>query len=491
MPYPLPKSLQLIPQQPPLAIILTTGYCSAARASHGVEGDYKVLSIALFIALVTAMVYLYKINRSIKAKESQADTNVVHHANRKLHEEIAKHEITEELLRETQDYLQNIINSMPSILIGVDGSGKITHWNKAAQLETNIKHEKALGTSLFDNIDLQDINLALISKAINQNKAQRREGLQEGHGSNARYKDITIYPLSTSDVEGAVIRIDDITSRIRLENMIIQNEKMGSLGELAAGVAHEINNPLGVILQSIQNVQRRLSDALPANAETAKALGLELATINHYLEERKITAFIDNIKEAGERAAQIVTNMLEFSRSHNHQHEMINLSDLLNRSIDLALNSSRVNKNSAQYKLSIERNLPSNCPAIYGSAVEIQQVMLNLISNAYHAFGEKSFQKDTAEQSLAMEVNLTFTDTQAEIVVTDNGPGMDEWTKRHIFEPFFTTKEAGKGTGLGLSVSYFIVVEHHNGSIRVESSKGKGSQFIINLPLKNNNSQIY
>lgn len=466
---------------------------SIVKANSLYSPPHESLNIILTVALIAAMLYIYKLRQIIKKKKKHPikDTETTSpplkpdDTNHQLHEEIAKHEITEELLRETQDYLQNIINSMPSILIGVDRSGSITHWNKAAQLETHITHEAALGTFLFDNIELQDISLPLISKAIDKKKPQRREGIQEGHGSNARYKDVTIYPLSTSDSEGAVIRIDDITSRIRLENMIIQNEKMGSLGELAAGVAHEINNPLGTILQSIQNIQRRLSDKLPANADTAKKLNTELTTINNYLEDRKIISFIENIKEAGERAAQIVTNMLEFSRSHNHQHETIDLADLLNRSIDLALSSSHVDKKHSQYKLSVTRNLPSSCPPIYGSAVEIQQVILNLISNAYHAFEEKHLNTN-AEPLLKVDVNLTFSDEKAEIHVTDNGPGMNEWTKRHIFDPFFTTKEAGKGTGLGLSVSYFIIVEHHSGSISVESSEGEGTQFTISLPLKQN-----
>ena len=417
--------------------------------------------------------------------KSSEHNEKLHRTNQQLYEEIAKHEITEELLRETQNYLQNIINSMPSVLIGVDRNGAITHWNKAAQEETGIAHNEALSKPLFELINISGIKMSIIITAIDQKKPQRREAIQEGHGSHARYRDITVYPLSTVDSEGAVIRIDDITKRIHLENMIIQNEKMGSLGELAAGVAHEINNPLGTILQSIQNIQRRLSNTLPANAEIADKFNTDLTAINDYLNHRKINSFLENIKEAGERAANIVTNMLEFSRSHNHQHEPIHLPELLNRCIDLALSSLSVNQKNSHYPFSIERHLPEDCPVIYGSAGEIQQVILNLMSNAYHACGD-NLPNDSDEQALTISLHLSFTQKHAIIVVSDNGPGMDEWTQRHIFEPFFTTKETGKGTGLGLSVSYFIIVEHHNGDIAVESEKGKGTRFTIRLPLEKN-----
>lgn len=419
--------------------------------------------------------------QAIQLQQSSERNEKLYNINNQLYEEIAKHEITEELLRETQDYLQSIINSMPSILIGVDRNGAITHWNKAAQQESGINHDQALGKPLFDMIDLPDIKMSLIISAIDKQTPQRREGLQDGHGSQARYRDITVYPLSTIESEGAVIRIDDITSRVRLENMIIQNEKMSSLGELAAGVAHEINNPLGTILQSLQNIQRRLSDSLPANREIAQATGTDLDSINRYLEERKVASFLESIKEAGQRAAQIVTNMLEFSRSHNHGHESIHLIDLLNRTLKLAVSSTSASQKNTPYKLSVIKVFPEECPIIYGSAVEIQQVILNLVSNAYHAFAE-AYTAD--KDGLEIKLTLNFSDKEAIIIVEDNGPGMSEWTRRHIFDPFFTTKEAGKGTGLGLSVSYFIIVEHHSGSIDVDSELDKGTAFTIRLPLK-------
>ena len=350
--------------------------------------------------------------------------------NNQLYDEIAKHEITEELVIETQNYMQSIINSMPSVLIGVSRDGRVTHWNAAAKEETNISYQQALGR-LLENIAPQlNISLTAIETAIDKKQPQKRESIQEGHGSNARYKDITIYPLLSAGVDGAVIRVDDVTMRIRLETMMIQNEKMGSLGELAAGVAHEINNPLGTILQGVQNIQRRLSNTLPSNKDTADSLDLNFDSMIAYLEKRKILPFLVDIKEAGERAGKIVTNMLEFSRATHYQHEQVHLVDLLNRAIDLSSSSTVVSKDNRRVKIKIDKSFPDDCPLIYGSAAEIQQVILNLLSNAYHAFKEYAQNANANELKLTVAVNLQFYNSHAIITIEDNGPGMDEWTQR-------------------------------------------------------------
>jgi signal transduction histidine kinase len=291
------------------------------------------------------------------------------------------------------------------------------------------------------------------------------------------------------DLASAVIRIDDVTSRVQLENMIIQNEKMGSLGELAAGVAHEINNPLGTILQNLQNIQRRLSDDLAQNSKVAQTLHTDIKVIQQYLQERKIFSFLEDIKSAGERAASIVTNMLEFSSSNTFTHEPVEMITLLNRSVDLAVSSASLSKEYDQITFTIVRHLPDQFPVIYGSSAELQQVILNLINNAYQAYSDHFLNtvienNNTCTGALTIDVTLSTDANNAVIQIKDDGPGMDEWTQRHIFEPFFSTKEATKGTGLGLSVSYFIITEHHNGSISVVSEINKGTTFTITLPLK-------
>ena len=407
-------------------------------------------------------------------------TNKLRSINNQLYDEIAKHEITEELLRETQDYLHCIINSMPSVLIGVTKQGSVTHWNAAAESTTGINTRNALGRHINKLYPDLPITNESITTTIDQGVPQINENIQQGHGSNAQYSDLAIFPLVSSEIVGAVIRVDDVTMRVRVENMMIQNEKMLSLGELAAGMAHEINNPLSAILHGVQNILRRTTPGLAKNDSTAESLGVKLADIHNYLKEREIFTFIDGIRDAGERSAKIVTNMLEFSRSNNRERRYINIRELIEQTLALAENTLELKLPDGVKTPHIRKEFTDNIPLIPGSAAELQQVILNLLRNASQAFNRDDYD---APSHPTITLRLQLETDNLLIEVLDNGPGMPEAVSRHIFEPFFTTKEVGQGTGLGLSVSYFIITEHHDGTIEVNSTPGKGTLFSIHLPL--------
>lgn len=407
-------------------------------------------------------------------------TNKLRSINNQLYDEIAKHEITEELLRETQDYLHSIINSMPSVLIGVTKQGSVTHWNAAAESTTGINTRDALGrhiNKLYPDLPITDES---ITTAIEKGLPQLNESIQQGHGSNAQYSDLAIFPLVSSEIVGAVIRVDDVTMRVRVENMMIQNEKMLSLGELAAGMAHEINNPLSAILHGVQNILRRTTPGLAKNDTTAESLGVKLADVHNYLKEREIFTFIDGIRDAGERSAKIVTNMLEFSRSNNRERRYIDIRELIEQTLALAENTLELKLPGGVETPNILKDFDDNIPLIPGSPAELQQVILNLLRNASQAFSDDDY---SAPLQPTITLRLQLETENLLIEILDNGPGMPENVRRHIFEPFFTTKEVGQGTGLGLSVSYFIITEHHDGTIEVDSTPGKGTLFSIRLPL--------
>ncbi len=429
------------------------------------------------------------LKRSQKALEERVveRTNKLRTLNNQLYEEIAKHEITEELLQETQDYLQSMINSMPSILIGVTREGTVTQWNSAATRATDIAAEDALGKNISQLSPLLKIDIAMVRNAIDQGTTQIKEAVQSDDNGQLNYADWIIYPLLSTDMAGAVIRIDDVTMRVRFENMMIQNEKMMSLGELAAGMAHEINNPLSAILHGVQNIQRRTTARLPSNLEIAEKHNLTLEQLQAYLEERGIYKFIADIRDAGERSAHIVTNMLEFSRTSSLKLTPINIADLLEHSLELAINSFDLQFSIGSKRLDIQRDFQKHLPLVPCSAAEIQQVLINIIRNAAQSFHHwPTHGKDRPY----IKLSLSSTESEMVIAIKDNGPGMTDITKRHLFEPFFTTKDVGKGTGLGLSVSYFIITEHHDGHIEVESAEGKGSTFTIKLPLASEEKKI-
>jgi len=454
------------------------------------------LLIGVSILLVMQTLFMIGLQRSrVSHKRSKKDLKVTQHdlqeritertdrlraINNQLYNEIAKHEITEELLRETQGYLHSIINSMPSILIGITRQGFVTHWNRAAEQATNITTTEAMGSHLkqiYPDLPLDDKDIAA---AIDHGTPQISENIQQGTGNNARYSDIAIYPLLSSDVVGAVVRVDDVTMRVRIENMMIQNEKMMSLGELAAGMAHEINNPLSAIVHGVQNITRRCTPGLDKNDQTAAEIGVDFKLVHEYLERREIFSFIDAIRDAGERSAKIVTNMLEFSRNSSREHGLINIIELIEHSLNLAENTFELKLPDGHEQPKIIREFEANIPIVPGSAAELQQVILNLLRNASQSFVSEDY-GPPLHPSITLRLR---TDSENLILdIEDNGPGMPESVMRHIFEPFFTTKEVGQGTGLGLSVSYFIITEHHDGTIEVDSIPGKGTLFTIRLPL--------
>jgi PAS domain S-box-containing protein len=383
----------------------------------------------------------------------------------------------EEMLR-LRNYLSNIIDSMPSMLVGVDAEGRVTQWNAAAEGVTEISAAAIQGQRLSEILPslchvMENVQQAMHTKTVHSESKTPRLA-----GGKMRYEDITVYPLTGYGMDGAVIRIDDVTERVNIEEMIIQSEKMLSVGGLAAGMAHEINNPLGVILQASQNILRRVSPDLPANTRVAEECGTTLGVVRKYLLQREIPLFLEDIRNSGLRAAQIVENMLAFSRMSDVQGSSTDLADLLDRTVALAATDFDLKKGFDFREIEIVREYHPDVPLVICRASKIQQVFLNILRNGAEAMME------TRESGRAPRFVLRVLrdESMARIDIEDNGPGMAEAMRRRVFEPFFTTKDPGEGIGLGLSVSYFIITEDHGGTLSVECAPGTGSRFIIRLP---------
>ncbi|MYL82551.1 PAS domain S-box protein [Desulfovibrio aerotolerans] len=290
---------------------------------------------------------------------------------------------------------------------------------------------------------------------------------------------VTGFHLSGGASGGLIGVIVDITEHKKMQELMIQTEKMMSVGGLAAGMAHELNNPLGIILQSVQNMERRLSPTLPGNLEAARRLGLEIDSIAAYVRARNIDEYLRGIQEAGDRAARIIRTMLDFSRSSQSLRASCNINALLDMAVDLAANDYDLKKRYDFKGIRIERDYDTTLPPVECMETEIVQVLLNIIKNAAQAMMDRGQRPDTPTLRL---VTLHDSDA-ARIEIRDNGPGMDEATRRRVFEPFFTTKPQGEGTGLGLSVGFFIIAQKHKGRISVASRPGQGTTFAIEIPL--------
>lgn len=302
-----------------------------------------------------------------------------------------------------------------------------------------------------------------------------RRGAEVYEGRATRYFDIMLSPVEAG--VSAVIRLDDVTDRIRLDRVIVQTEKMVSLGGLAAGMAHEINNPLGGILQGAQNIRLRLLEDRPVNREAARELGVALESVVAYAERRGIARFLEGIRDSGQRAAAIVQHMLEFSREADRQRTRERLEQVVDASLELAASDFSLERATDFRRIRIERDYQPGMPEVAVVRTEIEQVVFNCVKNAAEAMGAAGTPEPRLELSTRLE------GPHAVIEIGDNGPGMDEETRKRVFEPFFTTKAVGEGTGLGLSVSYFIVTTNHGGEFLVDSRPGRGCRFQIRLPV--------
>ena len=253
---------------------------------------------------------------------------------------------------------------------------------------------------------------------------------------------------------------------------------MRSVGGMAAGIAHEINNPLGIILQAFYNIVQRTRTDFPKNVEVAERIGLNMELFERYMRERKLDVFIADIQAAGVRAAEIIRRMLDFSRMSESGRKACDLRRLVERAVALAATDYDLRRNYDFGRIRVEIDIAGDLPPVGCTETEIEQVFLNLLRNASQAMAEA----DPPTPDPRIRIHASALPGGVRIVVEDNGPGMDEEISRRAFEPFFTTKAPGLGTGLGLSVSYFIITKSHGGDMRVESEPGRGTRFIIDLP---------
>ena len=405
-------------------------------------------------------------------------TSELRAANSWLEMEIKDRVLAEERLAKAQHYIRNIIDSMPSTLIGVDSNGTVTHWNLAAEKNLGLHSHEVEGKPLSEVYPLLSSYMDKVRMAVRDRKPVTSERQSFTKNGETRFQEVMIYPLIANGVEGAVVRVDDVTERTRISEIMIQSEKMASLGGLAAGMAHEINNPLSIILQSAQVIQRQFEPSLAANAKAAQKCGCALEDIRCYVEERGTLKFLDSIREAGARAASIVVNMLDFSRKSESRRVTCDLNELLDKSLELASRDYDLKKKYDFRHVEIIRDYAPDLPPVPCIRTEIEQVMLNLLKNAAQALSARP--AEAVKPAITLRTRLA--EGAVRIEIEDNGPGMDEKVRKRVFEPFFTTKEPGQGTGLGLSVSYFIITANHRGIISVESSPGNGTRFIIELP---------
>ena len=375
--------------------------------------------------------------------------------------------------------LQNMIDSMPSVLAGLDMDGNITHWNQQAVQLTGLRAKDVLGSHVAVALPMLESHIGAIQSALEYNKVIQQIRVQWQKDNTPITLEMTAYPLVEEAMQGVVVRLDDVTEQLRLTDTVIQSEKMMSVGGLAAGMAHEINNPLAGMMQCAQVIENRLSGDLPANHRAAEAAGTKLEHIQAYAALRELPDMLQDINETGSRAARIVDNMLRYARKDVGHLRRVDLNSLMDKTLEIARSDYDLRKRYDFQAIKIMRQYSDNLPLIQCQETEIQQVVLNLVKNAAEAMW--MHREYVPDPNLILRTFQKGDDVYLE--VEDNGPGIEKAVCRRLFEPFFTTKPAGVGTGLGLAVSSYIVSNNHGGTLEVRSEVGHGACFVVKLPL--------
>ncbi|MFB6341604.1 sensor histidine kinase [Saccharicrinis sp. FJH62] len=289
---------------------------------------------------------------------------------------------------------------------------------------------------------------------------------------NERFK--SMLKLKNRELTDEKIKVEKALNDLQLtQKQLIHNEKMASLGELTAGIAHEIQNPLNFV-NNFSEVSHELIDELKEEMKKGNQ-----KAINEILQD--ITGNLEKISHHGKRADDIVKGMLQHSKTNTGQKERTDINGLAGEFMRLSYHGLKAKDKmfTAEFNLELEKNLPK----VDVIAQEFGRVLLNLINNAFYAVTDRAKVEDNSYRPTVW-ISTKKEKDKIKIIVRDNGTGIPDSVKDKIFQPFFTTKPAGQGTGLGLSMSYDIISKGHGGSLECKSKQGEGTEFIVSLPVE-------
>lgn len=349
---------------------------------------------------------------------------------------------------------------MPSIIIGIDSENRVKVWNSNSQNHFEIDKDKAIGSILFDLIPSLEEYDKLIQISRDSKEVHKITASREISQNREIIEEITIFPLVDNGINDIIIRIDDVTEKVEMENQIAQSRKMDAIGQLAGGIAHDFNNMLAGIMTGAQILKSPSRD-LDDNSKN----------------------IADLILKASNRAAELTEKLLAFGYKGGISSSTVDINSIIHDSYDIL--RSTIDK---QIVLKIE--LSAEKHYISGNQSSVQNALMNLAINSSHAITKKgsikiSTQNEFLDSNFCSSNQFNLVPGNYILIeVSDDGYGIEQKIIDKIFDPFFTTKEKGVGTGLGLSAVYGIV-QNHRGAIFVESAVNIGTTFSIYLPVMN------
>ena len=393
----------------------------------------------------------------------------------------------------SQEQYRMLVENMNEAIEIIDADGFITYVNEQFAQMVGYKVEEIIGMNLRDLIAESDLEM------FEKRWQARKAGEDANYELLLKAKDghyittmASARPRFDKDGEfiGAFALLVDITERKNLEMQLMQSQKMEGIGQLAAGIAHEINTPAQYVssntrflVDSFADIQQLIAAyaSLTQELKESNLMAEHVANIEALNEELDYEFLAEEIpqalsanQEGMDRIATIVRSMKEFA----HPGQEDKMPSDLNKAIE---NTITVARNEWKYVSDLTTDFDPDLPPVPCVVGEINQVILNIIVNAAHAISDVVTEGVDSKGTIIISTHKDG--DYAQVKITDSGGGMPQKIKDRIFDPFFTTKEPGKGTGQGLAIAYRCIVDHHKGNIAVESQEGEGTTFIIDLPL--------
>ncbi len=354
-------------------------------------------------------------------------------------------------LLENRNTLQALINGIPHPIYTINNNWELVTVNQSKADELNTTPDNLVGPLCYKAFFNRDAPCEHCCVALTLETRQAKVWTNSWIGPDhlPREWDVSAYPIPSKQAAAAraVILWQDRTEERRLESSLLQAGKLAAIGQLAAGVAHEINNPLTAVNGNAQILKMMI----PPEDENYES--------------------VDLIARAGEQAARVVRGLLDFARQEQYAFQPADINNSIQKALDLV----QYQLYQANSKLIL--NMDYNLPKVVASWEHMKSVWLNLIVNARDAV---EYRPDNREVEITTRMGAEKDHVQ--VLIRDNGKGMTKAEQAHIFEPFYTTKDPGKGTGLGLATCHRII-EQHGGEINVVSALGEGTTFIIRLPV--------
>jgi PAS domain S-box-containing protein len=429
------------------------------------------------------------LHRDYLEEQVQKRTSELLSQNQNYEQEIKRRQHMEEQAKSTEEEWRRTVDALPEMIAIIDKNRNIIRTNKALLDFLGKREEEVLGTSCFM---CHKNHPCLHKETLKDAKLRTTEIFFEKEN---RYLELKIVPYSSTHGEwlGSVHIFRDITEQKQQEkerelsqSKALHSQKMESVGQLASGIAHEINTPTQFVSSNLaffddafNDIQASIKNIIKACSEKnvpAEKILAELEDADWDYLQKEIPSALEQSREGLNRVSSIVRAMKEFSHPGSRESQDVDINNVINVTVTVA-------RNEWKYVANLDLDLSPEIPKISCLSDEIGQVILNLLVNAAHAIEEKLGETPEKDKG-TIEIKTFFQHPWVVISISDTGSGMPKHIADKIFDPFFTTKSVGKGTGQGLAIAYDVIVNKHNGNIKVSTEPGRGTTFTIELPLK-------